>query len=616
MSTRFADASIQRKLMVVIAFTTVCALIMAALALGVNEVVTFRRTLAQNLAIVADIVGRNSTAALAFKDASVARDVLAALGAEPGIEAGAVFDGSGKLFATYLRDEQAAASVPPTPGPPGARFDDRHLVVVNPIVLDGESVGTVYLRSGLDELTSRMLVFTSVVGSIVGGSTLVALLIAAVLQRWISKPILGLARTAQRVTSERNFSLRATRTGHDEVGSLVDDFNRMLAEIERQNQELRDHRERLEADVANRTRELVTANERLTLSVQRVQNHVGQIEQLTDFGQLLQSCNIDQEVFDAARHAMGKLFPADSGAVVVLNSSGTVMEGAAVWGDAPPRQRVFEPDDCWAFRRGHPHVVSSLDAPLRCAHLTPEDGPVSICIPMIAQGDNLGILQFNFRAAQDLDAEHQADDLQSTRGRLAVALSEHIALALANLRLKEALRNQSIRDPLTGLFNRRYLEQVLERECRRAVRSRRPLTLLALDVDHFKQFNDTWGHDGGDAVLRELGTLLKANFRGEDVPCRLGGEEFVVLMADAALDTARDRAEHLRRIVQQLPVKFRSQTLSSITISVGLAAFPEHGASPEGLLETADRALYQAKKNGRNRVVSAAVPADVTKTAT
>ena len=116
-----------------------------------------------------------------------------------------------------------------------------------------------------------------------------------------------------------------------------------------------------------------------------------------------------------------------------------------------------------------------------------------------------------------------------------MALAEHIGLALANLRLREALRNQSIVDPLTGLFNRRYLEQTLERECRRAVRADRPLSVIMLDVDHFKRFNDAWGHEGGDAVLKELAGLLRRSFRGEDVSCRYGGEEFVIVLADASL---------------------------------------------------------------------------------
>jgi diguanylate cyclase (GGDEF)-like protein len=399
------------------------------------------------------------------------------------------------------------------------------------------------------------------------------------------------------------------------VGALVEDFNRMLSEIERQNDELREHRERLEADVAARTKELVAANEQLTLSVQRVESHVSQIMRLTEFGQLIQSCNSVEEVFNAVRHVMSRLFPEDSGAMSVLNSSGNVIEMAIEWGASPPRNRVFEPDDCWAFRRGHAHTVASPDSPLRCRHLAPEDGPVSVCVPMIAQGDNLGILQFNFQASAARDAEHETGDLQSMRGRLAQTLAESIALALANLKLKEALENQSIRDPLTGLFNRRYLEQVLERECRRAVRSRRPITILALDVDHFKQFNDTWGHDGGDAVLRELGALLKAHFRGEDVACRLGGEEFVVLLVDADLEGGRARADQLRQQVQQLPAKYRSQTLSAITVSIGLAGFPAHGSSPEGLLSAADRALYQAKRLGRNRVETAPVVVDAAQSA-
>jgi len=148
----------------------------------------------------------------------------------------------------------------------------------------------------------------------------------------------------------------------------------MLSEIERQNDELRERREWLEADVAARTKELVTANEQLTLSVQRVESHVSQIMRLTEFGQLIQSCNSVEEVFNAVRHVMSRLFPEDSGAMSVLNPSGNVIEGVVAWGTSPPRNRVFEPDDCWAFRRGHPHTVSSPDSPLRCKHLAPHHG--------------------------------------------------------------------------------------------------------------------------------------------------------------------------------------------------------------------------------------------------
>ncbi|HUR33184.1 MAG TPA: GGDEF domain-containing protein [Vicinamibacterales bacterium] len=226
---------------------------------------------------------------------------------------------------------------------------------------------------------------------------------------------------------------------------------------------------------------------------------------------------------------------------------------------------------------------------------------------MMAQGDNVGVLQFNFST---IDAAEQCDDggtVHSTRAWLATALAEHAALALANLRLREALRSQSIVDSLTGLFNRRYLENVLERECRRAVRSKRPLSVLMLDVDHFKQFNDTWGHEGGDAVLRELSTLMLSHFRGDDIACRYGGEEFVIVLSEATLEGAFVRAEELRREVHRLVAQHRRQPLGSITVSIGLAALPEHGVTPDALVAAADRALYEAKSAGRDRTVSAHV---------
>jgi diguanylate cyclase (GGDEF)-like protein len=281
----------------------------------------------------------------------------------------------------------------------------------------------------------------------------------------------------------------------------------------------------------------------------------------------------------------------------------------ATWGATPPSQRVFGPDECWGFRRGRPHLVEERDSPLRCAHLTAEDGPFSMCVPMMAQGDNLGILQFDFKLAEEHEAGEEPG-LQSTRSRLVVALAEHIGLALANLRLREALRNQSIIDPLTGLYNRRYLEQTLERECRRSVRAGRPLSVIMLDVDHFKRFNDVWGHDGGDAVLKELAALLLRSFRGEDMACRFGGEEFVLVIADTAPDVALERAEQLRRQVSELSLKHRGQPMGAITISLGLAALPEHGTMPEVLLAAADSALYEAKRAGRDRVIRAPLDAE------
>jgi diguanylate cyclase (GGDEF)-like protein len=609
MSARFTDASIRRKLMVAMALATMLALLLSAVALGAYEVVTFRRALEQKLTIIADIVGRNCQAALAFGERTDAQDFLAALEAEPAVDAAAIYDGKGQIFASYMAAHRSVAPPPPAATAPGLRFEAGALVVVRPIVRDAEQLGTVYIRSGLDELAGRMRVFAVVLLAILTGCGLLALIVSARLQRWITGPILDLAHTARMVTSERNFALRATPAGGDEVGALIEDFNRMLGEIEQQDQKLRANQGELEKQVALRTAELLYTNEQLVASVRRAQQHAEQIAQLTALGQLLQSCHSAEELFGVAQHALRRLFPADSGALAVLRASGNVMETMASWGASPPRHRVFGPDECWAFRRGRPHLVEEPDSPLRCAHLAPEDGPVSICVPLMAQGDNLGVLLFKFELA---DEHEPADDsgLASTRGRLVLALAEHIGLALANLRLREALRNQSIIDTLTGLYNRRYLEQTLERECRRAVRSDRPLALMMLDVDHFKRFNDAWGHEGGDTVLKELAALLLRNFRGEDIACRYGGEEFVIVLGDTSLEVAHERAEQLRGHVRELSVRHRGQPMGAITASLGLAVLPAHGQTPDALIAAADQALYEAKRAGRDRVVCAPLDPD------
>ena len=614
MRMRFADKSIRLKLICAMALVTVLALLFSAVALGAYEVVTFRRALEQKLTVIADIVGRNCQAALAFGTPKDAGELLAALEAEPAVQVAAIYDRKGQVFASYNAWDHARLTAPSAAMAPGVRFEDGALVVARPIVLDRELLGTVYIRSGLDELAARMRLFGLIVLAILTGCGLLAFVVSARLQHWITGPILDLAHTARLVTSERNFALRATPAGRDEVGALVEDFNRMLVEIEQQDHRLRANQEDLEFQVAHRTSELVASNERLVASVGRAERHAGQIAQLTDLGQLLQSCHSAEEIFGVVHCALHRLFPADSGALAVLRASGNLLETMATWGPAAPRQRVFGPGECWAFRRGRPHMVEERESPLRCAHLAPEDGAISICVPMMAQGDNLGILQLNFSS---IDDQEPAEDnrLESTRARLAVALAEHIGLALANLRLREALRNQSIVDPLTGLFNRRYLEQTLERECRRAVRADGPLSVIMLDVDHFKRFNDAWGHEGGDAVLKELAGLLRRSFRGEDVSCRYGGEEFVIVLADASLTVAQERAEELRRQVGELSVRLRGETMAAITVSLGLAALPDHGVTPDGLLAAADTALYDAKRAGRDRVVCAPIDPEAALTA-
>jgi diguanylate cyclase (GGDEF)-like protein/PAS domain S-box-containing protein len=184
-------------------------------------------------------------------------------------------------------------------------------------------------------------------------------------------------------------------------------------------------------------------------------------------------------------------------------------------------------------------------------------------------------------------------------------ITERMHAQNALLKSEARLREMSVRDYLTGLFNRRYMEETLERELLRASRKGLSLGTLMIDVDDFKQFNDNFGHAAGDAVLRELGTLLRGHFRGEDVACRYGGDEFIIVLLDASLEMTRERAERLCEHARHLDLQVEGQTLQAVTLSIGVAVFPENGITSAAILKAADTALYRAKHEGRDRVVVA-----------
>jgi len=230
---------------------------------------------------------------------------------------------------------------------------------------------------------------------------------------------------------------------------------------------------------------------------------------------------------------------------------------------------------------------------LRCKHA--QHTPSYVCIPMMAQGETLGILHI-----RELSPTPVIDE---TGMRLAITVGDQLSLALANLRLRDELRQQAIRDPITKLFNRRYMEETLIREMSRAQRNNQPLSVIMIDIDHFKEFNDTFGHEAGDLVLQSLAKFLSTRVRGSDVACRYGGEEFTLILPSATLELARKRAEQIREGIQSIQVKYGGQTLGPITLSLGVAVFPDHGVTGEAILQLADAALYRAKQTGRNRVV-------------
>jgi diguanylate cyclase (GGDEF)-like protein len=223
----------------------------------------------------------------------------------------------------------------------------------------------------------------------------------------------------------------------------------------------------------------------------------------------------------------------------------------------------------------------------------------------VAQGDTLGVLHIQYDLIKNNTGTEDFETLQESQKRLAVAVGGRVALSLASLLLRETLRDQSIRDPLTGLFNRRFMEDALGRELQRAKRRTHSLVVVFLDLDHFKRFNDIHGHDAGDTVLRSMAGLFQQHFRGEDVVCRYGGEEFAFILPESSAKNAAKRLEQLRQVAKKHKITYKEQLLDAVTFSVGIATYPENGLTGEELLQTADTCLYESKANGRDCVTIA-----------
>ncbi|MDQ2732377.1 MAG: diguanylate cyclase [Armatimonadota bacterium] len=338
------------------------------------------------------------------------------------------------------------------------------------------------------------------------------------------------------------------------------------------------------------------ANKSLSVQIAELDERNREMELMSSMGEILQLCRTVDEACEALQRPLQQLFPTLSGAISLVNPATDLLQSAAAWGECGDATKVFQADECWGLRGGRPHYSPDPESGLRCKHLGEKQPPLSLCMPLIAQGETLGLLHICTIVERGLLPAQQ---------QLVRAVADQVALAVANLQLQETLRIQSIRDPLTGLFNRRYMEVSLEREINRAARERRAVGIVMLDVDHFKRFNDTFGHEAGDLLLRDLGTCLQAHVRAEDIACRYGGEEFTLILPESTLENTTRRAEQLREQLRELDVQYHHRSIGGVTISLGVACFPEHGATGAAVMHQADRALYKAKQEGRNRVIVA-----------
>ena len=324
---------------------------------------------------------------------------------------------------------------------------------------------------------------------------------------------------------------------------------------------------------------------------------------VTEISSLLQTAGNLGEAAEILSRTGGSALAPHAGAIYLTASSLNRLDCIAQWGgaDFPP---VIGWDDCLALRRGRSYGATAAEREVYCTHVSAGlRGQPYLCVPMTAQGTSLGMFHVAFDPSAFHAGRQTAEHLRAQR------FADQVALALANIRLRESLRDLSIRDSLTGLFNRRYLEESLEREIAAAKRSGAPLAVFMLDADHFKRFNDQYGHEAGDAVLRALGRTLKGAVRASDLACRFGGEEFTVVLIGADAENARRWGGRLAADLARLEIKHDSQALPRLTLSMGLALYPAHGEDPDTLLQAADLALYEAKRAGRDRLVVAGAAA-------
>ncbi len=351
--------------------------------------------------------------------------------------------------------------------------------------------------------------------------------------------------------------------------------------------------------------ELLAVNIKLKSWVGQLEEKAKDITLLGEMGGYLQGCNSVGEACTIGAQYISQICPLSSGAIYLINSSRDLAEAYETWGSETAAQKLFPPMNCWAVRRGKMNLIDEDHPGPVCAHITGPKNGRYLCLPMAAKGEIIGVLHLNhtnLSSAEDQLPNSPCGDHKTT---VLSAAAETIALALSNIMLQETLRQQSIRDILTGLFNRRYMEESLTRELHRAEREHASVGVLMFDIDHFKDFNDVYGHDGGDAMLHELGSFLLKNTRGEDIVCRYGGEEFIAVFPNATLENASKRAEDLRLKIKELVVYHLDKPLRKCTISIGVASFPEHGHTSDEIIKAADNALYRAKNEGRDRVALA-----------
>ncbi|MCW5314687.1 diguanylate cyclase [Nostoc sp. KVJ3] len=338
-------------------------------------------------------------------------------------------------------------------------------------------------------------------------------------------------------------------------------------------------------------RSLTDLNRQLEEKTLKLEAKKRELIHLSDMADMLYCCESEDEVYKVVALTCSKLFPCMSGCIYIIANSKNYVQMNSFWGDKRTSKEVFSLSECWALRRGKFNLLSSGNSGLICNHLIPPISGIHLCVPLFGQSELVGIL--HIYALEEISPEEQ---------QITEIIARTLGFALNNLSIKKRLTHDNLRDGMTQLFNQSYTETIMEQRLAEAERSGEPLSVIFLDIDNFKSYNSRYGHVTANIVIQGLAKLLLKSIRSFDIPCRWGGEEFVIVMPNMSLETLRKRVEQLRLDVEQMQLRDGDQILQGITASFGIAV-SEPGITVKDFLNRANQAMLEAKRTGKNRVM-------------
>lgn len=358
----------------------------------------------------------------------------------------------------------------------------------------------------------------------------------------------------------------------------------------------------LKEDITDQKRadaEMKRLNEQLTHSVTELAQHNRAMTLLNRLSSFLQRSQSPDEAYAVSLPLLRELFVDQDGALYIINTETNLLELVGAWGQEPPVEQVIDPRTCWAFAGGRMYVIDDPHDELVCEHIDAANAFPSLCIQLITKGEPLGLLHVRKMAAS-------SEQARIHREHLTMMVADTLALALTNLHLQqERLREYAVRDQVTGLFNRSYLEELLERELRRAARHQYCVGIILLEIDHFKRYRDIYGHNAGDALLRATSTWLRNRIRAEDVACRFSEAAIILILPGASLEDSHRRAKALYEDIQEFSPADALPALEHITFSFGVSSFPQHGQTAEDVIAASNIALQEARASERNQLQDA-----------